>query len=286
LKWPYLEKQKKKISKTEPDTFSLFLSNTEKIKSVVAEQARISFSKNLQEVGVSASESDNITASIVDLIKKGNEISQQLTKEIDTAIDQKRGLDKIQQKNLAQQQETIRLQNLINELQEKKNNKEKMIGIIASGLTLSVSNIGIGTQSKVAVKGLLEQLKVPGVEYGIIASQVASEIFRGIKKMKEDNYNGNLKENMVYYSGTFVPSVGGWLFGQSLPTGKMYVRLDTPCDTLPGHVYVEHRELKLKNTYPFKDAKEQIGLIMAQEFGLGDYKCNLLPRSTWSNLFG
>ena len=272
-------------STSDSDAFSLFSSATEKLKCVIAQQARIAFSKNLQAAGVSVSEADTITSSVIDLMRKGYEISQQLTQAIDTAVQRKQELDTIEHKTPEQQQEVLQLQKTIEQLQEKKNNKEKMMGTIASSLALSMGNIGIGSQSAAAIHGLLEQLQIPGLEYGVIASQIAAEIFKGVKKMQEDSYDGKLTEHMGYYYGTYIPSVGGWLFGQHLPSGKVYVRLDAPCHTMNGQVHVEHRELKLKQTYPFKDIREQIVQIMAQEFELGEYQANHLPRSLWSNFF-
>lgn len=73
---------------------------------------------------------------------------------------------------------------------------------------------------------------------------------------------------MVYYAATMVNSVGGWSFGQHLPSGKVYVRLDTPCENCGGK-NIEHCELKLKNIYPYKSIEQLMVQIMAGEFTLG-----------------
>ncbi len=277
-------KQREKKIDTYP--FSLGFASAERIRFAIIEQAHIAYSTGLQKVGVAQGEADTITASVVSLIRKGYEVAEKLTQEFAVTLARKYELDKVVQKTVAQKQESIQLQEKIRELLEKKSNNEQSLGALASTLSISIAKIGLGTKSEEAIQQLLKKIKIPGVEYGVIASQVAAELWKGIANLKKDSYIGALKKYIKYYLGTSKESIGGWSFGQHLPTGKIYVRLDTACHSMSGHVHVAHRELVLKYTYPFREVSKQFGQIMAGDFELGEYVLNHMPRTFWVNIFG
>lgn len=281
---------KKKIyrnkSNSESSSFSLTSCSVERLRRAIIEQAHCVFSKGLQTVGVSQWEADSITASVVDLVRKGYELSEQVTKELTEATTRKSTLDAITRKTAEQMHESEQLVDRIKELQEKKLNKEKSIKMIASSLSISIAKIGLGAHSEKAITQLLEQCKIPGLEYATITSEIAVQLWKGIQELQKESYVGSLKKYMKYYIGDTEKSVGGWFFGQDRVTGKIYVRLDTPCTTWDDYVHVIHRELVLKHAYPFREIGKQLGQVMAGEFELGDSHMKHVGRNRLVRILG
>ena len=232
------------------------------------EQAVLALKQMLQKIGIPQVEIDKIISSIIHLVRKGCELSEKLTQQLDACIARKQKLDNIVEKTTEQQQELVELQKKIEKLQRSKNSKETSLGILASSLSMSIARIGIGTQAEEAIQQLLKLFNLPDLQYGVIASQVVGKLLEAIVHLVKNNHDVVFKENMKYYIATYEKSEGGWLFGQH-STGKIYVRLDTPNSY--GSMDVVHRELWLKNAYPSKDVRIQLAQIIAGEFELGPY---------------
>jgi len=287
------EKERRKKSKrkgNQPDettALDLMAEDIPLLRKVIEKQIRIIVTRKLQAVGVAKSRADDIASRIITLAAQAAQLKKMTDYEIEQIETRREELEKIKDRSFQETKELEQLNQKYKKLIETKQKKEDAFGIALAGVGEVMSAQLAGNKTELAFDALCVALEGAGLEYGHILGSLLKEIWQnGAQLFTEANYDGCLRKTIEYYEINHSKEVGGWLLGFEKSTGKVYIRLDYPCDQLAGHVYVEHRELVLKERFRYPQVEELIEQILDGEYMLGEYVCKLLPKNLKTNLFG